>query len=669
MADLREIARRAMSYTAERQPGVAADADPGEGSGADRDATPTTHHAADPYRGVVIILFLAAAAGAIAALQGARRLGDKVLLDTALSLALIAGVLVGVSVAQALRRRSEVVDEAPAPTDAAVPEQIALPGLVAPPGEEAAPEPAPEPRDARLGAARRLFPDLATFKQTRNLLPTIHHVGEVIAARVRTLGPLGNIRIAVGVIGLFTALRILSQTVNAVALTRTVALVAVAACVVATAIAAVVTRYLAELDVRGLPEARGLARAARTTAWVLVAAAASVGLQYARQDTVLRGLHFAVLALDVVLCVNLLVVREVLDADGRRTFPVELGVWSALGSRPNIFASLLDAAERQFGIDLRSTWALTVARRALEPLLVSLVLLGWLSTSLTVVGVEEQGLVERLGVPSAGAPLPSGLHAHWPWPIDRVYRVPVRRVQALGVGHEGEEAGGPEDVLWSVQHAANEFTLLLGNGRDLITVDAAVQFRVVDPVAWRYHVQNPMDAVRAFAYRAVMRNTVNRTLSEALSENVGLLTQRMRAMVQDDAARLGLGIQVVGFTVGGMHPPVTVARDYEAVVSAQINKVTAVVNAQAFRNQAIPNAESAVLAGANAARAEGAASLAKAAGDAWSFRTLEAQYRAAPAEYFFRRRLETFEKVLPSRSFTILDDRFVRDGGELWVIP
>jgi regulator of protease activity HflC (stomatin/prohibitin superfamily) len=143
----------------------------------------------------------------------------------------------------------------------------------------------------------------------------------------------------------------------------------------------------------------------------------------------------------------------------------------------------------------------------------------------------------------------------------------------------------------------------------------------------------------------------------------------MRSMVQEDADALGLGVQVVSFTVGGMHPPVPVAPAYEAVVSAQINKVTVVVSAQVLRNQTLPAAEDTVLVRANAARADGAEALARAAGEAWSFRTLEAQYRAAPSEYFFRRRLETLEKNLAGRAFTVLDSRFVRDGGEVWVIP
>jgi membrane protease subunit HflK len=304
-----------------------------------------------------------------------------------------------------------------------------------------------------------------------------------------------------------------------------------------------------------------------------------------------------------------------------------------------------------------------------EPLVVMLCLVGWLTTSLTVVGVEEQGLVERLGVPVTGPPLEPGLHMHWPWPIDRVFRVPVQRVQLVHVGHEGEEEGGPEDVLWARQHAANEYTLLLGDGRDLITIDAAVQFRVVNIRAWHYGSQNPADALKAIAYRAVMRSTVNLTLSQALSQNIVTLTGQMRSMVQHDADALGLGVDVIGFTVGGMHPPVPVASAYQAVGAAELRKVTVVVNANTYRNLNLPNAEAEALKSQNSARADAAVAIARATGDASSFRVLEAEYRAARDDYTFRRRLEALERGLLGRRFVVIDTRFQRDGGELWMSP
>src|SRR5258706_2713909 len=111
-----------------------------------------------------------------------------------------------------------------------------------------------------------------------------------------------------------------------------------------------------------------------------------------------------------------------------------------------------------------------------------------------------------------------------------------------------------------------------------------------------------------------MRNTVNRPLAEALLENVVTTAAHMRAMVQEDADALGLGVEVLGFTVGGMHPPVPVALDYQAVVSAELRKVTAVIDAQAIRNEIVPAAESMAVTGLNAARAEGADTQSQAAG-------------------------------------------------------
>ena len=570
----------------------------------------------DPYRGVVLVLLAVALLGTAAGVAASRIVANPLLPDVSVTLAIGAGILLGVALVQAARAE-------PAKGRAAV--VAAAAGATAPATTD----------DARPESGRS--PDRPVFEL------------------------IGIVRLGTGVAGLLAIVFVLDGKPTVVP-TLTIAGVGAALCLAAAALSATVARYLAGIDSGGFAEAPALCRGARVTTWILGVAALSFGLAWAGNAAIPRVLHFAVLAIDAAVCYGLISTRKSKDP-----FPLDFSVLSVLGDRPNLLASILDRAEAQLGIDLRSTWALTVVRRSLEPLVIGLCFLGWLSTSLTVVGVEEQGLVERLGLPLGGVPLEAGLHLHLPWPVDHVYRVPVKRVQALAVGHEGEEGGGPENVLWAVEHAPNEYTLLLGNGRDLITVDATVQFRIVDARAWRYRTQNPAEALKAIAYRAVMTNTVNHTLSEALSENVATLTSRMRAVVQSDADALGLGVQVMAFTVGGMHPPVMVAADYQGVVSAELGKVTAVVSAQVFRNETVPVAEAAVVSSVNTARAEGAEAFARAAGQAWSFRTLESQFRISPADYYFRRRLETLEKGLGRRPFTVVDSRFQRDGGELWL--
>ena len=596
----------------------------------------------DPYRGVIIVLLVAAFLGTAAIIVGNTVISNPILLDVAVTLFISAGILLGVALAQ--------IERANPPKPEAANDGSAVSPV--PAAAEETKEPAPSSVSAEGESSQTTSPTKSVRSST--------------GFSFWDFGLLREVRFGTAAIGLFLSLLLFLFNYRAYPPTLLMAVTAAVVCLGAAALLATVARYFADIDSAKLPEGPGLCRWARVVAWMFVVAAVSVGLAWAGQHAMLRILHLGLLAINAAVCISLIRSKQVWR-DGLEIFPLDLGVLSALGSRANIFASILDAGERQLGIDLRSTWALTVVRQSVEPLAIGLLLLGWLSTSLTVVGIQDQGLIERLGVPVEGATLMPGLHLHWPWPIDRVFRIPVQKAQSLEVGHEGEEGGGPENVLWAVEHAPNEYTLVLGNGRDLITVDAAVQYRIIDPRAWHYHSQNPETALRAIAYRAVMRSTVDRTLSETLSENLTKLTEQMRGMVQQDANALVLGVDVIGFTVGGMHPPVPVAADYEAVVSAELGKVTAVVNAQAYRNQVVPAAEATVIAEENTARAEGAQALSLAAGEAWSFRTLESQYRAAPGEYFFRRRLETLEAGLTDGRFTILDSRFQRDGGELWL--
>jgi regulator of protease activity HflC (stomatin/prohibitin superfamily) len=591
----------------------------------------------DPYRGAVIVIGTATALTAVTAVVAGRAWGNGVLLDLAATMAIATAVLAEVAVMQAARDRPSSWSDVAA--------------ALGTPSTEAAPQASEAEHEGHPTIAARV----SAFM--RRLQPWL--------ARIRR-SDRGGVRAAiVGFLSIFAVTRFGGELYFP---PGQMALIAAGACLLAAAMAAVATHYLMHIESPRFPEAPLLARAARVSAWVLVLAAASVALAWAGRAGPIRVIHAALVMLNVVVCFQLAMARPVVG-DLEEGFPFDLGVLSVLGSRPNILASVLDAMEGQLGIDLRSTWALTVVRRSIEPLVIALATLAWLSTSLTVVGPDEDAIVERLGVPVQSDALPPGLHLHWPWPIDRVFRIPVRHVQMLTVGHEGEEEGGPEDVLWARQHAANEYTLLLGNGRDLITIDAQVQYRITDPKAWRYHTQNPSQALSAIAYRAVMRNTVNKTLADALSENVVSLTQRMHAQVQQEADTLGLGVQVLSFTVGGMHPPVDVAADYQAVVSAAVRKMTAMADAQSYRNGVIPRADATAVAAGNRARADGADTLGRATGEASSFLALQAQYGANPQEFFFRRRLEQFEKDLIGRNFTIVDSRIQRDGGELWVNP
>jgi regulator of protease activity HflC (stomatin/prohibitin superfamily) len=383
--------------------------------------------------------------------------------------------------------------------------------------------------------------------------------------------------------------------------------------------------------------------------------------------------------------------------DGVR--PTRLRAVDALGirlwfSEPNPVRSFFSGLDRTFGIDLRSSWALAFVRKAVEPALVSVLLVGWLTTGLVMVDSDETAVKERFGAATSADVLGPGLHVVWPWPIEAVRRVSTERVRTLTVGHEEEalpaglldvldpgdaddedaednlldarDATAPESRLWAKQHADQEYTLLLGDGRDLVTIDGLIHYRVADPHAWLYGMQNPEAALKSLAYRAVMERIISQTLDDALGQDFAQLAADLTVQIQQEADAHHLGVEVVDFTLGALHPPVSVAQDYQAVVSAQIAGETDRIAADAYRTGRLSEARRDVVRDAALASAVAAERRAEAVGEASAFLGLRAQVRTAEADYRFRRRMEALATNLEGKQVVVLDHRIERDGVAVW---
>jgi regulator of protease activity HflC (stomatin/prohibitin superfamily) len=431
----------------------------------------------------------------------------------------------------------------------------------------------------------------------------------------------------------------------------------------------VLARYYQATPEADLPDGHGLATAARVGAWLALLAAISTVLRAAGKPLWEPATVIVLLALPSMVALELLVsgfgglfYRPRAGAP----FGADLMVTRLLGSDFNLLQSVFTAVERSSGVDVRSSWALGFLRRAALPVLATLALLTWLLSAVVVVDASQLASRERFGRVDPNKVLQPGLHVGLPWPFDCVHVVDVQRVRELPIGYLEAKAGA--DALWTQYHAAEEYNLLLGDGRDLVTINADLQYRVGDLHAWLYGSQNPDEALETLAYRVLMELTVDQTLEQVLSLDIGDFSARMVGQIQAEADRLELGIEVVAFNLRGLHPPVAVANDYQAVVSAQIDRGTYIMEAQAYRYGALPKAEANAARTTRKAEAEQATRLSKAGGEAIAFRTLEAQVAANPELYRFRRRLETLEQVLKDNPHYVIDARIERDGGALWVL-
>lgn len=439
------------------------------------------------------------------------------------------------------------------------------------------------------------------------------------------------------------------------------------------ALAALFAQYFATVPATLAPEARGVACWFRATVWVALAGAASLLVRAWYEPWYEEEVAAVLFGVGVFLAGELMLrvswTRWLGFYDGRphpgASVATDAFSLRLLFSRFYPVGSLFAVLAEAFGIDLRGAWALTFMRRSLVPLTLLLAAVGWLSTAFVMVEASDLGVVERFGVADE-EPLEPGLHFVLPWPMHRVSRVPVHRVQTIPIGYSGARAGA--SMLWTVEHADEEYKLLLGDGRDLVTVNAALHYRVRDPFQYVYSSQNPDEVLAMLADRALMQATVDRSLDGVLSENLAALGDELSRSIQDACNARQLGFEIVDFTLTGLHPPVSVSADYQAVVAAQIDRTTRKLEAEAYREEERPKADGEVARLRNGALEHGVTRLATARGEAVAFDALRESYEASPELFRLMRYLAAVEARLAGKKFHVLDHTIERDHGAIWLL-
>lgn len=437
-------------------------------------------------------------------------------------------------------------------------------------------------------------------------------------------------------------------------------------------LSALFAQYFSAISPELAPEARGVACWFRAGTWMALVGAVSLFI------VVFNGPWGAELTTSILLGIVLFLGAELtlralwtswLQFYNRVPHPgarvgTDLFSLRLLFSRFNPSGSLFAVLADVFGIDLRGAWALTFMRRSLLPLAAGLFIIGWLSTSFVMIGPADVGLVERFGKLDR-EPLKPGLHLGLPWPMQRVNRIPVHRVQTIPIGFAGSRQEA--SMLWTVAHAEEEYKLLLGDGRDLVTVNATLHYRIGDPFAYAYSLQNPDDTLAILADRVLMQRTVGRTLDGVLSENLAALGEELELAIQGASNDRNLGFEIVDLTLTGLHPPVNVGADYQAVVAARIDQTTKLLKAETYRELEYPRADGATAKLKNGALAHSVTRLSNARGEATAFQALRASYLASPEVFGLIRHLQAVEAGLAGKRFHVIDHTIEESGGAIWI--
>ncbi len=338
---------------------------------------------------------------------------------------------------------------------------------------------------------------------------------------------------------------------------------------------------------------------------------------------------------------------------------INLHVLPAVLSGKNPIDMLLLSLEKRSGITIRSAWTYGFVRRSFLPLFLTAALLFWLMTGLIQINTDEKGVVYRFGQLQKEAPLLPGLHLKWPWPVDTVRVLPAYSHHQFTVGYDGEPRS---NYLWTSYHGGDEYKFLLGDGKELVSINLLVTYKISDIYEYLMQFENPEEVLQAKAYEILMQEIVKTNIDDLLSRDRAGFSRVINNRLQKTSDDLNLGLEVINVALPSIHPPVDIAREYQEYVGAQIQKQILIIEALTYANSNLPGGEAIRDRLIAEASINALTDIAEARGEEIKSVFQEKAFASNPEMYRDIKWLEAFENALEDRNIYLIVDE-----GDIWL--
>ena len=270
------------------------------------------------------------------------------------------------------------------------------------------------------------------------------------------------------------------------------------------------------------------------------------------------------------------------------------------------------------------------------------ILLAAAGSSLFVVDQAEQAVITRFG--RYYATLGPGLQYKIPF-IDKKFIVPGNKVvQTEQFGFKITKSGSVNQYQNNI---TRESTMLTGD-LNIVDVEWIIQYRIVDPRAWLFTVQEKDQTIRDISRSVINTLVGDRAILDVMSSERSNIENLAVSMMNEQFSQLGLGINVFAVKLQNIVPPEGVQDAFEDVNKAIQDMNRFINEGKESYNSEIPKAKGEADRQIQVADGYAAERVNKAKGDVARFNSVYEEYRKAPAVTRERLYLETMEEIFAS---------------------
>ena len=283
-----------------------------------------------------------------------------------------------------------------------------------------------------------------------------------------------------------------------------------------------------------------------------------------------------------------------------------------------------------------------------------IILVVLLVTSMYIVDQTEEAVITRFGkyVATKGP----GLQLKLPFGIDRNYTVNVKTVQTQEFGFRTLRGGSTP----SYSSQTSDSTMLTGD-LNIVDVEWIIQYRVVDPKAWTFNVNERTATIRDVSRSAINMLVGDRAIMDIMGSERSAIEAAGTAFMNDTFRGYGLGIDVIAVKLQNVTPPTGVQQAFEDVNKAMQDLERLINEGQQAYNEEIPKTRGEAERMIQVAQGYATERVNRARGDIARFNSVYDEYRLSPDVTRQRLYYEMIEEVFKDEEGTVIIDRNLRN--------
>ena len=252
-----------------------------------------------------------------------------------------------------------------------------------------------------------------------------------------------------------------------------------------------------------------------------------------------------------------------------------------------------------------------------------------------------------------------GLHYKLPFGIEKNYNVPVQRILKEEFGFRTVRPG--ITTVYSSEDYPQESIMLTGD-LNIVDVEWIIQYRITDPKAWLFNVQNQEKTIRDISQSVINLLIGDRTVLDVIGAQRATIETLGQQMMNAVYKKYGLGIRVTTVKLQNVVPPKgDVQNAFEDVNKAIQDRNKFINEGKEAYNQAIPKAQGEALRVIQQAEGYATQRVNNAQGDVQRFLAILKEYRKDPKITRTRLYYEMYENVFKDAKSVDLIDKNLKN--------